>query len=141
MSDPLTHAGVIRAIDGRRMSVAVATQGCASCGQKKSCGVGQLAGTRPSTLIELPASEGLQAGDPVTLSLDAATIHRAALLGYLLPAILLMAGTVAGDVLAEPGLSADLGAALGALAGGGIGLLLARLGARRLGGLSVQRAA
>ena len=103
--------------------IAVAVQGCSSCGQKKSCGVGKLAAGGKISLIRLPAEPGLQAGDPVTLSVDQGDINRAALLGYLLPAVLMVVGAVAGESIS----GRDAGAALGAFAGLLVGVLLSRI--------------
>lgn len=123
MNDSLTHSGVVQAIEAGEALIAVAVQGCASCGQKKSCGVGKLAGGGKTTLVRLPARDSLQVGDVVTLSVAQQAINRAALLGYLLPACLLVIGSVIGNTV----LDGNLGAALGAVAGVAGGLLAVRL--------------
>ena len=122
-----THAGIVQSIGAGEAVIAVAVQGCASCGQKRSCGVGKLSGSGTVSLIRLPASASMQVGDSVTLTVDQDAIHRAALLGYLLPAVLLVIGTVAG----QSAFGSDIGAALGALVGVATGLLLTRLIASR----------
>lgn len=118
-----THPGIVQSIEAGQARIAVAVQGCASCGQQKSCGVGKLAGGGKTTLVTLPAPAGLQAGDVVTLSVAAEAVNRAALLGYLLPAALLVIGCVLGNTAG----AGDLGAAAGAAAGLALGLGLVRL--------------
>lgn len=122
-SDPTTHRGVVLSIAGGQAVIGVAVQGCASCGQKKNCGVGKLSGGEKTTWVTLPTRTGLQVGDVVTLSVPQSVINRAALLGYLLPATLLVIGSVIG----QSTLGSDLGAALGAAAGIALGLLLLRV--------------
>lgn len=117
------HAGIVQAVRDGQAVIAVAVQGCASCGQKRSCGVGKMAGGGKTTLVRLPASAGMRPGDVVSLSLAADAVNRAALLGYLLPAVVMVVGTVVGNT--TPG--GDLGAAGGALAGLALGLLAVRL--------------
>lgn len=124
MSDTqLTHRGVVQSIDGDQAIVAVAVQGCASCGQKKSCGVGQLAGSGKTSLLTLPSAPGLKPGDLVTLSIGQQAVNHAALLGYLLPAVLVVIGSVAGDAIG----GSDLAAAAGALIGLTVGLTISRI--------------
>lgn len=122
-SDPTRHQGTVLSIAAGQAVIGVAVQGCSSCGQKKSCGVGKLAGAGKTTRVTLPAPTSLQVGDIVTLSVPQSAINRAALLGYLLPATLLVIGSVIGQTI----LGSDLGAALGAAAGIAFGLLLVRL--------------
>ncbi|HET6719936.1 MAG TPA: SoxR reducing system RseC family protein [Rhodocyclaceae bacterium] len=121
-SDPTRHRGTVLSIAAGQAVIEVAVQGCSSCGQKKSCGVGQLSGGGKTARVSLPARAGLAVGDVVSLSVPQSALNRAALLGYLLPATLL----VIGSVLGHGALDSDLGAALGAAAGIAIGLLLVR---------------
>ena len=123
----LAHTGIVQSITAGEALIAVAVQGCASCGQKKSCGVGKLTGNEKVSLIRLPATTGMQVGDSVSLSVEQDAIHRAALVGYLLPTLLLVIGTVVGQSAWASNLSSDTGAALGAVAGITLGLLLSRL--------------
>jgi sigma-E factor negative regulatory protein RseC len=122
----IAHAGRVRRIDGARALVAVATSGCSSCGHVSGCGIGKLAGQRRETLIALPTLPGLSAGDAVTLELDEAQVTRAALLGYLLPAVCLIAGALLGEKVGARE-TADVLAALGAVAGLVLGLAITRL--------------
>jgi sigma-E factor negative regulatory protein RseC len=121
--DTLEHTGIVQAVDGGRAWIAIAVAGCSSCGRKSGCGVGKLAGGGRTTIVELPAPDGLQPGDRVTVGIAQSAVNRAALLGYLVPAMLIVLGAVAGDLL-RPG---DTGAVLGALAGLVIGLAASRI--------------
>ena len=139
MSDSVTHAGVVQSIAAGEALVAVAVQGCASCGQRKACGVGKLAGGGKTTLVHVVACDGLRAGDTVTLCAEQGAINRAALLGYLLPALLIAIGAVVGDRLVHSDAAAALGAGFGLV----LGLALTRVIAQRFRGvaapLSLQR--
>ena len=100
---------------------------CGSCGSRSRCG----SGAARIVELELPAS--LAVGDRVDLSLPAASVTRAALLGYLLPALCLIGGALLGAVQGN-----DTSAALGALGGLAAGLAAVRLishsaSARRMG--------
>lgn len=122
MDGMIRHNGVVRAIADGQAHIAVVTAGCESCGHAGGCGIARLAGSRRETVMTLPAA-GLRIGQPVLLSLDETRLTRAALLGYLLPAALLLAGAVFGDTVA----GGELAAPLGALFGLAAGLLLTRL--------------
>jgi sigma-E factor negative regulatory protein RseC len=146
----ISHPGSVRRIVDGRALVAVAASGCASCGHGAACGIGKLAGGRAETLLALPAPPGLRAGDAVHVELREAQLTRAALLGYLLPVLLIVAGALLGQELGEKlgadettalqggrakdallavadGGTVDGFAALGAVAGLAFGLLLTRL--------------
>jgi sigma-E factor negative regulatory protein RseC len=122
-SDQTTHRGIVLSIAAGQAEIGVAVQGCSSCGQKKSCGIGKLAGGGKTTRVTLPTRAGLQVGDTVTLSVPQSAINRAALLGYLLPATLLVIGSIVGNTV----LDSDFGAALGAAVGIAVGLLVVRV--------------
>jgi sigma-E factor negative regulatory protein RseC len=139
----ITHAGEVRSVAEGRALIAVATSGCSSCGHLGGCGIGKLAGNRRETLIALPSLPGLAAGDAVNLELDEAQVTRAALRGYLLPALLMVIGAILGQIVGEKvgvtvgnplfgtggtALGVDVTAALGAVCGMASGLLLARYG-------------
>lgn len=130
MEKLIHHPGSVRRIVDGQALVAVAASGCASCGHGAACGIGKLAGGRAETLLALPATPGLRAGDAVQLELREAQLTRAALLGYLLPVLLIVAGALLGQALGEKlgaGGTVDGIAALGAVAGLALGLLLTRL--------------
>jgi len=116
-----SHRGVVQAIEGDEALVAVETGGCSSCGHGSSCGVGQLAGGRPATVLRVPAQGGLRAGDTVNVSVPVRALTASALLGYVLPAVLLLVGAGLGSALGS-----DIAAVLGALAGFVCAMLLGR---------------
>lgn len=120
----ISHAGVVRAIDGDQALVAVQVAGCAGCGQRRGCSIGRLAGTSEKTvLVHVATPPGVQAGDAVRLAIGQDAAHRAALLGYLLPAMLMVAGGVAGQFVG----AGDGAAVLGALAGLATGIAFPRI--------------
>lgn len=125
MDGLIRHSGIVRAIAAGQAQIAVATTGCSACGHGGGCGIGKLAGKRKETLLTLPAA-GLVVGQQVALTLDERQLTRAALLGYLLPAVLLIVGALVGE-----GVGAKLGAGDTAPAGALLGLL-AGLGLTRL---------
>lgn len=130
MEKLIHHPGSVRRIVAGQALVAVAASGCASCGHGAACGIGKLAGGRAETLLALPATPGLRAGDAVQVELREAQLTRAALVGYLLPVLLIVAGALLGQALGEkPGAGGTVDgiAALGAVAGLALGLLLTRL--------------
>lgn len=130
MEKLIHHPGSVRRIVAGQALVAVAASGCASCGHGAACGIGKLAGGRAETLLALPATPGLRAGDAVQVELREAQLTRAALVGYLLPVLLIVAGALLGQALGEKlgaGGTVDGIAALGAVAGLALGLLLTRL--------------
>lgn len=127
MSGPLLHEGVVRSVGGGRVVVALPVQGCASCGERGRCGVGKLAGGGKISLVSVPLGEesdarGLAPGDCVTVAADPEAVNRAALFGYLLPAVLTVMGAVGGDRLGHT----DVAAVLGAFAGLVLGVLATR---------------
>lgn len=115
-----TSIGTVIALDGERATLALPRDACAGCG--KRCGIGALAAQRSPTLMTIPAPAGLALGDRVALQFSEQALLRAALLGYLLPAALLILGALLGHTALE----GDLGAALGALGGLTFGLWLVR---------------
>jgi positive regulator of sigma E activity len=121
MDGVIAHTGQVRAITAGRAQIAVATAACASCGQAGGCGIGRLAGKRRESLVAVPAA-GLRVGQQVTLTLEAAQLTQAALLGYLLPTILMLVGAVLGEFVGEKVGAGETAAAPAAVLG-----LLARL--------------
>lgn len=110
----LIHQGVVLAVDSGRARIAVDTGGCASCGHGGSCGIGRLAAARRRTVVEVAATGAWRPGTRVSLQLDEAQLALGAVLGYLLPALGLLAGALAGDALGGTDASVAAGAAAGA---------------------------
>ena len=116
----------IRGLDGDSVTVEVAVDSaCGSCSSRTRCG------SQGTQVIRLPLSacDAFDAGQLPTMGervrlISDLPVIRAGLLAYLLPALSLIAGAVAGQLLftgaAEASgrpLLADLGAAAGALLG------------------------
>lgn len=130
----LEHAGVVQRIDAGKAVVAIETGGCSACGHLGGCGIGRLASGRSATLLTLPASAGMQAGDAVAVALPQAHLTNAALAGYLAPAVAMLAGAGLGSHLG----GSDAMAAVGALVGFAVALLAARVAVRRFPALSTD---
>lgn len=118
----IEHQGIIQAVSGGRVKVAVETGGCRSCA--KGCGIGQLAKNEPITLLDLPAPNNAQVGLRVTVRLPEESLARSALLGYLFPTVTFIGGAVLGSS------GGDSSTALGAVAGLVIGLFILQTIAR-----------
>lgn len=131
-----SHTGIVEHVGQGKALVSLAAQGCGGCGQRRSCGIGKLAADNPRTLVELDALPGLAAGDSVTVSLAEDKLLVAALVGYLLPALGLLAGAISGSLLAAD--AQDAAAAFGAVVGFVAGIFVSRLLSLRFPGLRLQ---
>ena len=92
----IEHRGVVQRIDGSKAVVAMETAGCSSCGQGSSCGIGKMASGRPATLLTIPVSGDIKAGDFVLIGLPESKLTLSALLGYLFPAFAMLLGAWLG---------------------------------------------
>lgn len=110
----IEHRGIVQRVEGGKAIVAMETAGCGSCSQGSSCGIGKLASGRPATLLTLPASADIKAGDMVSIALPESRLTISALFGYLFPAIAMLFGAWFGASM-EGG--SDGSTALGAMAG------------------------
>lgn len=119
----IEHRGIVQRVEAGQAIVAMETAGCASCGQGSSCGIGKMAAGRPATLLTLPASPDLKAGDLVSIALPESRLTLSALLGYLFPAFAMLFGAWIGTVLN----GSDGATALGAIAGFLGALTIARI--------------
>ena len=119
----IEHRGIVQRVDGGKAVVAMETAGCASCGQGSSCGVGKMAAGRPATLLTVPVSGDIRAGDVVIVGLPENRLTLSALMGYLFPAFAMLLGAWLGSTLAE----SDAATALGAIAGFLAALVVARI--------------
>ena len=95
--------------------------GCAGCGSRHTCASGEAT----SQVIELAMPGDIRAGERVTIAMPAASLTLAAMLGYLLPPVALLAGAIGANLAFGSDLAAVVGAALGLFAG----VLAARLSA------------
>jgi len=127
MPSELTKTGVVQSVRNGIAVVAVASGGCSSCGEKSGCAIGRMSGDNKTSLIEVATAEHVSVGDSVTLSMPQVALHRAALIGYLIPAVTLLAGAIAGQAAT----GTDGGAAIGALAGLLAGMIPGRMAGRR----------
>jgi len=119
----ISHPGVVQIVAGGRATVAVETSGCSSCGHGSTCGLGKLAKGDSATLMVVDAPEGVRVGDSVSLEVPESHMTWTVLLGYLFPALGLLVGSGLGMDLFKT----DGAAALGAIAGFFLALLIARL--------------
>lgn len=114
---------IITRIDGDIALVEAASAGtaCGRCNQANSCASGQLTQTlRPSRLYRLPNHIGAAVGDHVVVSVAEGAVLRAALLAYLLPLSLLLAGAAIGTVTTHDDVFALGGAGIGLVIGLGL---------------------
>jgi sigma-E factor negative regulatory protein RseC len=119
----IEHRGVVQRVEAGQAIVAMETAGCASCGQGSSCGIGKMASGRPATLLTLPVSGDIKAGDLVSIGLPENRLTLSALLGYLFPAFAMIFGAWFGSVLD----GSDGATAFGAIVGFLGALAIARL--------------
>lgn len=127
----IEHRGIVQRVDGGKAIVAMETAGCSSCGQGGSCGIGKMASGRPATLLTLPVSGDIKAGDMVMIGLPATRLTFSALLGYLFPAFAMIFGAWLGSQLD----GSDGATALGAIAGFLGALTIARVAIGLIPGL------
>lgn len=120
----IEHRGVVQRIDGSKAVVAMETAGCSSCGQGSSCGIGKMASGRPATLLTIPVSGDIKAGDFVLIGLPESKLTLSALLGYLFPAFAMLLGAGLGSTIEN---GSDAATALGAIAGFVAALVIARV--------------
>ncbi|MER2518346.1 MAG: SoxR reducing system RseC family protein [Candidatus Accumulibacter phosphatis] len=125
----IEHRAVVQRVEGGRAILAINLAACASCSQG-GCGIGKMGGGRP-TLLTLPVSGPLRAGDMVVVALPESRLSVAALIGYLFPVLAMLLG--AGSAVSLDG--SDAAAGLGAIAGLVVALSLGRLLIGRLPGL------
>ena len=109
----IEHRGIVQRVEAGKAIVAMETAGCSSCGQGGSCGIGKMASGRPATLLTLPVSGDIKAGDMVMIALPASRLTLSALLGYLFPAFAMIFGAWLGSLLD----GSDGATAVGAIAG------------------------
>jgi len=123
MNEANVSTGVVTRVEGDYVWVDVgAGAGCGNCKSQGGCGSGLLGLAAPSRQHRLFNSIGARAGDAVTLSMPDGGVLKAAVLAYLLPLGLGLAGA-AGGMWAGGG---DGPALVGLIAGLGGGWLLLR---------------
>lgn len=120
----IEHRGIVHHVEGGKAFVAMETAGCSSCGQGSSCGIGKMASGRPATMLTIPVSGDIKAGDFVLIGLPESKLTLSALLGYLFPAFAMLLGAWFGTSIEE---GSDAATALGAIAGFVAALVIARI--------------
>ncbi len=85
----VTHPGVIKQVDGNRVSVSVISKaGCASCQIKDSCSVGEV--EEKVVEMELPRGFSFKEGQMVTVEMKQSLGTMAVLLGYFFPFLVVL---------------------------------------------------
>ena len=123
-----TRAIIIRLEGEEALVESVQGGGCGNCDSTNGCGSGKLTslfGNKPRR-FRVDNAANAPVGAVVLVTLAEGVLLRSALLMYMLPLFLLLAGASYGARLFNGVLSADASAALGALLGLVAGFLLAR---------------
>lgn len=110
---------------------------CGHCHQQESCGVGAIAKAMPGRpqLLEIALTAPVLVGQQVRIGIPERSLLTSALLVYMVPVLFLLLGALAGKLVSvQWPVGEEPSEIIGALLGGGFGFLLARLGAKRLGG-------
>lgn len=100
----IEESAIVTATEGEfaRVETQRATS-CGSCEAKRSCGTSALAkvfGNR-RTVVEVLNPIGAVSGDRVIVGLDESVLTRASFLFYIVPLLLLLAGGIVGQSIAE----------------------------------------
>lgn len=117
-----TRGRIVAVADGLAEVQIAAVSACGSCRSKSLCGTAAGDGR----VLRVAATAAMRPGDEVTLQVAAGTVASGALLGYLMPALAVLAGAVAGAQL----FGSDAAAAAGAGIGLALGLAALRLSSR-----------
>ncbi len=132
----LTETGTVMAVEADAVWVeTVRKTTCGSCSLQQGCGHGLMNRLMPGRQPLVRALAGAlqpadcSVGDEVTISIPESVIVRGSAVVYLLPLVCMLAFAALGASLLP--LAADGGAALGALGGFSLGVLLVRYHARR----------
>jgi len=131
-SKVIEHRGIVQRVEGGKAIVALDTAGCGACGHESACGIGQLAKGRAASLITLQILSGIKAGDRVNITLRESCLTVFALIGYLFPVLTMLVGAWIGVLLD----GSDGAAAVGAMAGFLIALVMVRMTILLLPGLT-----
>ena len=118
--------GIVTAVEGGFALIETERAvGCGQC-QGRGCGTGVLSQFACSGSREIKALNdlGAQAGERVVIGIADGALLKGASVAYVLPLLLLLAGALLGS---SYGAGRDIAAVLGALAGLGAGMALARI--------------
>ena len=124
-----TQAVVIRIEGNEAVVKSLATGGCGQCNSSGGCGSGKVSQLFAGKPREFRARNnvGAKAGDRVQISLPEGVLLNGALLVYLLPLLMMIAGAMVGMQLAVDERFADLSAASGSAAGLMTGFIAVRM--------------
>lgn len=105
--------------------------GCNSCHSRSGCGARVLNELGPQTEhhLQVNITQSLEPGQKVELGIPEGSLLRSAFLVYMVPLI----GVILGGGILQWLFEADIYAVLGAVMGGGLGFVIARSLAGRLG--------
>ncbi len=120
-----TRGRIVAIADGMADVRIAAISACGSCRSQESCGTAAAANTQ---IVRVDATPGMHSGDEISLQMEAATVAGGALLGYLMPALSVIGGAIAGSEW----FGSDAAAALGAGIGLTLGLLALRFSNRHV---------
>ncbi len=130
-------ATVVAVAEDRAQVECRRTTACGHCQQQESCGVGAMAKAMPGRpqLLEVALTMPVSVGQQIRIGIPERSLLKSALLVYMVPLLFLLLGALAGKWGAQwLSLAEEAPEILGALLGGALGFLIARLGARRLTG-------
>lgn len=127
------------AVDKKQITVSCRQQtSCGSCASQNSCGTGVVSKVLPGrqhqlTLSATHINDPIHIGQLVEIGLSERSVLQSALLVYVLPLVCLLLGTLLGQWwFVELAGGGEGGVIACALAGGAVGLLIARYRARTL---------
>lgn len=125
----LETRAIVVSVEGNEAVVAAKHGGCGQCDSAKGCGSGKLAQLFCSQPRQFRVRNQMNArvGEEVQVSVADGVLLRGAIILYLMPLMLLLAGGLLGSYWATDAASRDGYAAVGALSGLVAGFTLARL--------------
>jgi sigma-E factor negative regulatory protein RseC len=100
-----------------------AQSSCSGCHSSSSCGSKSLNESQQGHQLQLPIAQPLEPGQKVELGITESSLLRSAFLVYMTPLV----GLIFGGAILQSWYQSDLYAVIGALLGGGLGFLIARL--------------
>lgn len=126
----LEMRAIVTGVGNDEATVQVMGGGCGHCNSEGGCGSGTLSklfcSTKPRRFV-VRNQVRAKVGDEVQVSLPDGILLRGALKLYVLPLALLLAGGIAGAALSSEGVSRDIYAVSGAVAGLLSGFAIAKL--------------
>lgn len=124
-----TRAVIIRLEGADALVESTQGGGCGSCDSENGCGSGKLSQLFCSEprRFRVRNEANAQVGTLVQVNLPEGVLLQSALLMYILPLVLLMAGALAGAQWAPDATSADVSAAIGGLTGLVCGFVLVKV--------------